>query len=126
MLNSLKNWYAYFTQNCSNTIDLPWDLPDTLTDEERDCIRDSIAAFQLGEYSEGKGLLRSAEEHALKQKDEYLVPITRLFIAEEQNHALLLRRFMLLHNINLISGNWTDTVFRRLRNMFASSCQSRF
>jgi hypothetical protein len=115
ILNSLKEWYAYFTQNSFKRGSLAYEVEDVLTAEEKRSIAKSIAAFQLGEYSEGKGLLKAAERFAEKIDNPYLVPITRLFIAEEQNHALLLRDFMVRHEIKLIKKNWTDAVFRRLR-----------
>jgi hypothetical protein len=115
MLYSLKSWHNYFVENSSNTGHIPWDNEDTLTAEEKGRIGKSIAAFQLGEYSEGRGLMKFAGEYAEKNADDYLVKITRLFIAEEQNHALLLKRFMDRHEIETIKKNWTDTVFRRLR-----------
>ena len=115
MLYSLGSWHAYFTQNRSDTCEISWDIEDRLTEDEKRCIERSIAAFQLGEYSEGKGLLKAAAAYAEELDGEHLVPITKLFIAEEQNHALLLKRFMNIHNIALIRKNWTDAVFRRLR-----------
>jgi hypothetical protein len=115
MLDSRASWLAYFTKNRSNTADIPWDTHDILTGDEKGCIAASIAAFQLGEYSEGKGLLKSAAGYADRSGDPLLVPITKLFIAEEQNHALLLKRFMGYHDMPLMKKNWTDAVFRRLR-----------
>lgn len=115
MLDSLASWHAHFTKNRCNSGDIPWDTPDALTCDEKSCISNSIAAFQLGEYSEGKGLLKSAAAYAEKSGDRLLVPVTKLFIAEEQNHALLLKRFMSNHDIPLVKKNWTDAVFRRLR-----------
>ena len=114
-LNSLKVWHDYFTKNGLKPDGIPWNAHDTFSDEERRCIEKSIAAFQLGEYSEGRGLLKFAARYAEKYDDEYLVGITRLFVSEEQNHALLLKRFMARHGIECIKRNWTDTVFRRLR-----------
>ncbi len=115
MTLNLKNWHDYFVKNYLNTGDFIWDEKDRLAPEEKHCIEKSIAAFQLGEYSEGKGLLRSTEQFAEKCKNPHLVRITRLFIAEEQNHALLLMKFMNLHGMKLIKKNWTDAIFRRLR-----------
>jgi hypothetical protein len=115
MLDSLKSWHAYFSNNRSSTGNIPWNIGDVLTDDEKTCIKNSIAAFQLGEYSEGKGLLKSAEQYSRKLCDEYLVQITKLFISEEQNHALILKRFMDSQRIEPIRKNWTDAVFRRLR-----------
>src|SRR5687767_9357520 len=108
MLDSLKDWYDYFVKNSKNKGDFAWQTKERLTAEEKACLGKSIAAFQLGEYSEGKGLLKSADSYAQKYDNQYLVDITRLFIAEEQNHALLLRRFMELNGLALLKRNWTD------------------
>jgi hypothetical protein len=115
MISSLKDWYGYFAQNSLSDEHIPWHAQDALSEEEKNCIGKSMAAFQLGESSDGKGLLKSAEQHARKHADLYLVKITKLFIGEEQNHARLLKRFMTVHGIKLAKKNWTDTVFRRLR-----------
>ncbi|HVF91679.1 MAG TPA: hypothetical protein VNH22_16565 [Blastocatellia bacterium] len=115
MLCSLKSWHDYFVENSSNKGGISWDDVDTLTAEEKKRIEKSIATFQLGEYSEGRGLLRFATEYANKNADDHLIKITRLFIAEEQNHARLLKSFMDRHEIAAVKKNWTDTVFRRLR-----------
>lgn len=115
MLNALKAWHHYFLQNRLATGGIIWDAPDTLTDDEKTCIGKSIAAFQLGEYSEGKGLMKAAAAFAEKRGCPDLVPITKLFIGEEQNHAMILKRFMALHGIEPLKKNWTDNVFRRLR-----------
>lgn len=115
MLNSLKGWRDYFLLNRLAAGAIVWDRPDRLSDEEKACIGKSIAAFQLGEYSEGKGLMKAAAAFAEKRGCPDLVAITKLFIGEEQNHALLLKRFMARHRIEPLKKNWTDTVFRRLR-----------
>ncbi len=115
MLYSLKSWHDYFMENSSSSGDIPWNDEDVLTAEEKGRIGKSIAAFQLGEYSEGRGLLKFAAEYAKREAGDHLIKITRLFIAEEQNHAMLLKRFMDRHGIELVKKNWTDTVFRRLR-----------
>lgn len=115
MLNSLRAWHDYFIQNRQAANAIGWNAPDTLTAEEKACIGKSLAAFQLGEYSEGKGLMKAAADFAQKHGWPDLIPITKLFIGEEQTHALLLKRFMALHQIELLKKNWTDTVFRRLR-----------
>src|SRR5689334_456837 len=115
MQNSLKGWHNYFVRNSTNKGNFAWDSEDRLTVEESYCIGKSIAAFQLGEQSEGKGLLKAADSFAQNTDNPYLSQITRLFIAEEQNHALLLRKFMEVNNIPLIKHNWTDNIFRRMR-----------
>ncbi len=114
-MDFLKGWHDYFIANSLKGREISWNGQVELTDQEKGCIEKSIAAFQLGEYSEGKGLLKSAELFARRTGNEYLVKITRLFIAEEQAHALLLKKFMAVHKIKLIKRHWADAVFRRLR-----------
>ena len=114
-LDSLERWHQYYVNNAAAPDGIPWQTEEQITDQERYRIKDSIAAFQLGEYSEGRGLKKFAEDYARNFDDDYLTKITRLFIGEEQNHALLLKQFMAIHNLPTIQSNWTDTVFRRLR-----------
>src|SRR6267142_779652 len=106
-LDSLEQWHRYYVNNAKSPDGIPWETAEEITNEERRCIKDSIAAFQLGEYSEGRGLKKFAEEYSRNFDDDYLAKITRLFIGEEQNHALLLKRFMAIHQLPTIQANWT-------------------
>ncbi len=114
-LNSLENWYNYFKENSAASGDIPWHIKNDLSSLERSLIAKSIATFQLGEYSEGRHLLAFAEDYARINESAHIVPVTKYFIAEEQNHASLLKKFMAIHDLQLIQKNWTDSVFRRLR-----------
>jgi hypothetical protein len=110
-----EKWLEYFEGNAAASRDLADTTGDSLALEEKHCIAASIAAFQLGEYSEGRSLMRGAKRFAQLTSNPFLERITRLFIAEEQNHAMTLGRFMAAHGIPLIKKNWTDDVFRCLR-----------
>ena len=114
-LPDLDRWFEWFTDNANAEDGVPWDANDRLSGAERYCIERSIAAFQLGEYSEGLSLMKFARVYAAEHGSAELVEITRLFILEEQHHAGMLRRFMRQHDIPVVKKNWTDTVFRRLR-----------
>ena len=114
----LQAWSSYFKENRLSQQNIPWEADDVLASEEALLIGKSIAAFQLGEYSEGRELLKAAAEYSRSLGDHLLFEITQLFIKEEQHHALLLKRFMLSHGIPLLRKHWTDTVFRRLRKHF--------
>jgi hypothetical protein len=115
MLDSLKTWHDYFLRNQTQGGAINWDAPDRLTGEERARMAKSIAAFQLGEYSEGKGLMKAATAFAHQHGCPDLIAITKLFIGEEQQHAMLLKRFMDRHQIEPLKKNWADAIFRRLR-----------
>lgn len=112
-MDYLAGWLDHFRANRSKTSDEVQD--DSLTEMEKRLIGRSIAAFQLGEYSEGKGLMRAAGAYASEIGDDRLVEITKLFILEEQRHAGLLLGYMNRHGIPQLKRHWADGVFRRLR-----------
>lgn len=112
-MDYLAGWLNHFRANRSKASkEVPGDM---LTEMEKRLIGRSIAAFQLGEYSEGKGLMRAAGAYARKIGDDRLVEITKLFILEEQRHAGLLLAFMNRYGIPQLKRHWADGVFRRLR-----------
>jgi len=84
---------------------------------EKARIAASIATFQLGEQSEGRTLLRFAEEFGARHGCPEVASITALFIREEQHHAAQLRESMPLHGLPLKQRNWTDSMFRRMRKL---------
>src|SRR5439155_128381 len=114
---STPEWLAYFRRNRDELLPIPWEARGELDAVERRAIARSAQAFQLGEQSEGHHLMRYARRHADETRDPDYVETTRLFIAEEQRHARDLARFMALNAIPTRTKNWTDSVFRRLRNL---------
>lgn len=115
MLPPLAHWQKHFENNEFSNNSINWEVEDIFTEEEYKHIKKSLPAFQLGESSEGKHLIQAAKDYANEQNDPYLVAITRLFIKEEQGHALLLKRFMDKHKIPTLKKLWADDVFRKLR-----------
>jgi len=114
---STPEWLAYFRRNRGELLPIPWEASGELDAVERRAIARSAQAFQLGEQSEGHHLMRYARRHADETGDPDYVETTRLFIAEEQRHARDLGRFMALNAIPTRKKHWTDSVFRRLRNL---------
>lgn len=110
-----QGWLDHFVANAPQGSGMSWTQQVELTGQEKRRIAKSIAAFQLGECSEGNGLLRSAKSFAQSTGNQYITRMTKLFIAEEQFHSMLLRGFMSVHDIPLITSHWADVVFRRLR-----------
>ncbi len=111
----LVKWLEYFRQHSVDSDPIAWDTDDTLTEADRQRIIRSIATFQLGENSEGKGLMKAAQCLSEKYGVPDLVDITRLFIKEEQNHASLLKRYMDRHQIPTLKKEFSDKLFRKLR-----------
>jgi hypothetical protein len=108
-------WAEWFHENASRWRSIPWHLGAPLSGAERAAIARSVAAFQLGESSEGRHLFKSAQNYALRSGDHDYVVAIRRFIAEEQGHARVLGRFMDLAGIPRIKHTWSDWIFRRMR-----------
>jgi hypothetical protein len=71
----------------------------------------SLQRFQAGEDGDGASLIAKSERAG---DDDYLTAV-RLFVAEEQNHARLLRNILTYAGEPTIGGHWTDTVFVAVR-----------
>jgi hypothetical protein len=108
-------WLNHFEHHAQHPRCVPHGLSDLLRTDERQRISRSIATFQLGEQSEGRTLLRAAQRFAHARRIPAFVRIVELFIREEQRHATLLRVFMEDHHIALKRTDWTDRVFRLVR-----------
>ena len=112
-----RYWLEYFVANTTSLLEIPWGRGAEITVAERRAIVSSIQEFQLGESSEGRHLLRSAETFAKRTRDPHYPEAMRLFIKEEQRHARDLGRFMDMAAIPRIRHTWPDRVFRRLRQV---------
>jgi hypothetical protein len=117
MLTNLRVWLNHFEYHAEQPRGAAAGPPSALRPQERRLIARSIATFQLGEQSDGSGLLRAACRFAAAHGDELLPRITELFIREEQRHARLLREFMEEHGIRAKSRHWSDALFRRIRRL---------
>ncbi|MEO3809234.1 ferritin-like domain-containing protein [Sphaerisporangium sp. B11E5] len=73
----------------------------------------SIQRFQVGEEGDGAALTAKAEQAG----DPVYADAVRLFVAEEQEHARLLRRLLEAAGAETIPGHWSDAVFARLRRL---------
>jgi hypothetical protein len=116
-LESTKRWLAHFRNNARTLLPIPWEVGPDLSDSDKAAITSSIQAFQLGESSEGRHLMCYARQWAERSGNADYLHAIRALIAEETRHASDLGRFMDLNGIDRIERRWTDTVFRRLRNL---------
>ena len=117
MLTNRRIWLNHFEYHAQQPRGAASGSLSALRLEERRLIARSIATFQLGEQSDGTGLLRAARRFAAVHGDELLPRITELFIREEQRHARLLREFMEEHGIRPKYRHWSDSLFRRIRRL---------
>ncbi|MCG2617874.1 hypothetical protein LZZ85_26470 [Terrimonas sp. NA20] len=108
-----KHWKEYYEQNKTHFAHIDLDRPDELTEEEKLVISSSLQQFQRGEHSEGKHLYAFAQKFG----DPDYLDCIRLFIPEEQRHAMVLAAYMKRKGIPLLRGHWVDNVFRWLRKL---------
>ncbi|MBC7848502.1 MAG: ferritin-like domain-containing protein [Chitinophagaceae bacterium] len=106
-----QSWKQHFQSNQHQFDHIDWHVVDHLTEHEKETICTSLQQFQRGENSEGKHLLKYAKKFA----DPSYAEAIKLFIKEEQRHAMILAQFMDLHKIPRIKDHWVDSIFRALR-----------
>ncbi len=114
--NTSRQWVRHFRTSAETPADIPWNDPRRLSAAERAAVLRSIQIFQLGESGGGSRLLRAAEEYCRRSGDRHYLKALRLFVQEEQRHAELLALYLKREGTGLLSCQWTNGVFRRLRN----------
>lgn len=108
---SYEYWKNHFETNRSHFEDIDWDIMDGLVESEKRLITKSLQQFQKGEHSEGKDLFSCARSFG----NPLYVECIRIFICEEQKHAMVLGRYMDKENIPKIREHWMVNIFRWLR-----------
>jgi hypothetical protein len=109
------DWVLLFSSRADSRELLPCSHPRGLTDSERRLVSASIQQFQLGEGSDGSGLIRRGSASRLAALDPNFLPALELFIQEEQRHSRHLAHFLQREGVDLLQQHWIDRVFRRVR-----------
>jgi hypothetical protein len=109
------NWAVLFLLRAASRELLPWSHPRLLTDREWRLVSGSIQQFQLGEGSDGSGLIRRGRASRLTVLDANFIRSLELFIQEEQRHSRHLAEFLKREGVELLHHHWVDRVFRRVR-----------
>lgn len=109
------DWVVLFSSRAESREAMPWSHSRALTPAERQLVSRSMQQFQLGEGSDGSGLIRRGRASRLAALDANFIPSLELFIGEEQRHSRHLARFLQREGVPLLRQHWVDGVFRRLR-----------
>ena len=109
-------WAEHFADNLQVDPPVPWSGGPTLTASEAAAVIGSIQIFQLGESGEGNHIRRVAARWVAAGGDgDYLVALQR-FLAEENRHADWLERFLTAEGHPVLTRQWSDGLFRRIRH----------
>lgn len=111
-------WINHFAENAkrSDELELPTD-PCALPEEIRRPLARSIAIFQLGESGGGTRIRRYVQGMAPAEHFRGYQRAVDLFIAEEQGHAALLAKVVEHLRGTLLRKQWSNSVFRWMRNL---------
>ena len=113
-----QHWISHFEANTRLNHELQ--LPDTacdLPDPLRTVLARSIAIFQLGESGGGTRLRRYTRSIASLENLKGYQRAVDLFVAEEQSHAALLARTVIHLRGTLMQKQWTNSIFRWMRDL---------
>lgn len=113
------HWIQHFLAN-RDTFHAPSMSPDgsRLPDHLKVPLRDSLAVFQLGESGGGTRLKRYVRRVVPEEKLAGYEAAVDLFVAEEQRHARLLAEVVAYLGGKCLQKQWSNSVFRWLRNHF--------
>jgi len=114
-VKSSAEWCDFFLANKENLCEIPWDQL-AITPSELAEIAHSLAAWQLGESSEGTHLRAAAKKYADVVGDPEFARAIELFIGEEQRHGATLGRYLDLAGVPRKTSDWGDTFFRWFRH----------
>jgi hypothetical protein len=113
-----QHWINHFEANTrlNHELQLP-EAPCSLPEADRKEIVNSIAIFQLGESGGGTRLRRYTRSIATLENLRGYRRAVDLFVAEEQSHAALLARTVTHLRGDLLQKQWTNSIFRWMRDL---------
>ncbi len=79
------SWLNYYRHNRESLLHIPWERGADLNEAELAAVASSIQEFQLGESSEGKHLVRRAEEFGRREGLSAYAEAVKLFVAEGES-----------------------------------------
>src|SRR5271169_3446276 len=117
-----QSWLLYFRSNQTEPQEIPWQdarMPDP---ETARFLIPSLQQFQLGEGATGITFLELGRRHAEATGDLFFTETLALFIAEEQRHSGLLKRYLRAVGAPVLERHWVDGIFRKMRKLAGLEC----
>src|SRR5271168_2918608 len=115
-------WLSYFRSNQAEPQEIPWKDAQRPDEETALFLIPSLQQFQLGEGATGITFLELGRHHAEATGDLDFTETLALFIAEEQRHSALLKRYLRAVGAPVLERHWVDRIFRKLRKLAGLEC----
>ena len=112
-----KMWDRWFGENDKQRLKIDFSSEVLLGTEERKLIFPSIKAFQVGEHSDGRILMKTVSKFAERIDSPAYKDVMVCFIKEENCHSAYLAQYLNYHKEQLKKRTFLDSVFRRIRQM---------
>lgn len=129
-LNNLKmdgftyqDWTAYFVKNGEQRLCIDFSQEQELPQPLHALVFPAIRLFQVGESSEGKHLLKTAEAFANAFGQPDYPETVKEFIKEENWHSAYLKKYMDFHKVNAADGSRLQGAFQKLRRLGGLKCE---
>lgn len=113
-MKTSNQWILHFQESAKQQR-VDWSLDTEISNEEISTIYRSLQAWQLGETSDGRHLLKAATQYAAQINDPAYIEALSLFIKEEQKHGNNLGTYLDRIGKPRIKADWGDTLFRKVR-----------
>lgn len=114
-IKTTQEWVTYYKHNASHQRPIPWSLGADTTTIEIGRIKRSLQAWQLGETSDGRHLMKAATRYSDQTMDPDFIEVADLFIKEEQRHGEMLGRFLDSAGVPRRKWDAGDALFRLVR-----------
>lgn len=118
-----QNWAAYFKYNNKQKLSIDFSQEMGLSEKEKALISPSLRAFQKGEGSDGRHLLKTAKNRAAKNGHTGYEEAIGWFVKEENLHSGYLKQFMDFYHVEGAKNPFLDRIFRRLRQLAGLKCE---
>jgi hypothetical protein len=114
-MKTSNQWILHFKESAKQQR-VDWSLDPEISRKEISIILRSLQAWQLGETSDGKHLLKAATQYAIRINDPAYIEALSLFIKEEQKHGNNLGTYLDRIGKPRIKKDLGDTLFRKVRH----------
>lgn len=116
-------WISYFEGNAQRRLNIDFSEERSLTERVKRLVFPSIRAFQQGERSDGRFLLRTVDSYVRASGQTEYRRAMQLFVAEENRHSAYLKAYMVQHGIKIVRASLLDGLFRWLRHLGGIKCE---